>query len=87
MTEREYQRYWRRTRRYGYTPEEAYSIPSQIPRWMHKVEREEGVSFVEFLRREIACRVSYAQIARSIGVHKDTLFHHIRKLKREGMLQ
>lgn len=86
MTETEYQRYWKRANRYGYTPEEAYHIPKRVPRWMFRVEREEGISFASFLRREIKCGASLKTIAISIGVHHETLYHHVRKFRKAGML-
>ena len=86
MTETDYQRYWKRVARYGFTPEEAFACPRRKPLWMFRVEQEEGVAFAEFIRRELRCRVSLRQIALSIGVHKDTLYHHVRKLRRQGVL-
>lgn len=85
MTQKEYSRYTKRLE-YGYTPEQALTIPPGIPRWMAEVEKEEGCNFLSFLRRERTIGQTWAQIARSIEVKKDTLGHWVRKYQRAGLL-
>jgi hypothetical protein len=86
MTEKEYQRYWRRVAYYGFTPEEAFNAPIRVPLWMYRVEQEEGCSFVDFLKREFAMGFSICAVARSIEVHQDTLYHWVRKFRNSGLL-
>jgi len=86
MTEKEYQRYWRRVNRYGFTPEEAYKAPVRVPLWMFRIEIEEGLPFVEFLKREFAFGLSLQSIALSIDVKYHTLYHWVKKFKKSGLL-
>jgi hypothetical protein len=86
MTEKEYQRYWRRVAYYGFTPEEAFSAPIRVPLWIYRVEQEEGCAFVDFLKREFALGYSIADVARSIDVTHARLFNRIRKYRKDGLL-
>ena len=86
MTEAEYQRFNKRINRYGFTHEEAYHCPKNTPLWMYRVEREEGMSFAEIVKLEIARGVSYSQIARSIGQNIATVYHWIRKFRQAGAI-
>jgi len=81
MTTTEYQRYFARVNYYGFTNEEAYYCPKNMPLWMYRLEQEEGVSFVEFVNCGLSKGLRIADIARSIGEHYDTVYHWIRKLK------
>lgn len=85
MTEAEYQRYQKRLA-YGWRAEQALLVPRNIPRWVDDIEKEYQCSFVLFLKRERTLGQSWAQIARSIEVKKDTLGHWVRKYKRQGLL-
>lgn len=80
MTEKEYQRYWRRVKRYGFTEEEAYLCPPNTPLWMYRLEIEESLPFKSIVAREIKCGCSCSDIAASIGIKSATLYHWIRKL-------
>lgn len=71
---------------YGYTPEQALSIPKGMPRWMWQIEQEAGRDIIEVVRFERSLGLSDARIAEGFGVKKDTLGHWIRKWKREGKL-
>lgn len=57
-----------------------------MPLWMFRAEKEEGLKMPEIIKREISCGSSYAQIAASFGVHKDTFGHWVRKWKKAGIL-
>lgn len=86
MTEKEYQRYWRRVAYYGFTPEEAFNAPVRVPLWIYRVEQEEGCAFVDFLQRQFDMGNSIADIARSIDVKHCRLFHWVRKFRNAGTL-
>lgn len=87
MTVTEYQRYSARVRRYGFTPEEAFTIPKNKPLWMARIESDEGLSMVDIVKRERRVGVSDAMIAASYDIHKDTLGHWIRKWQKSGLLE
>jgi transposase-like protein len=48
---------------------------------MARLESETGLPFMEFIKREQGFGVSLAGIARSVDVHKDTLYHWVRKMR------
>ena len=80
MTERDYQRYWKRITHYGFTPEEAFSAPPNKPLWMVRLESEEGRDFKTIVNGWRACGGSLSGLALSIGVSKDAVCYHVRKL-------
>lgn len=71
---------------YGYTPTEALSIPKHMPRWMWQIEQEAGRDILDVIRFERGMGLSYSRIAEGFGVNRHTLFHWVRKWKREGKL-
>ena len=86
MTSTDYQRYFARVNRYGFTPEEAFHCPPNTPLWMYRLEQEEGITFAEFVKRELPRVKSFANLARSIGENKDKVYYWIRKLRKMGEL-
>jgi DNA invertase Pin-like site-specific DNA recombinase len=86
MTQTEYQRYHKRLTCYGYTPEEALYLPVRMPRWMAAIEAEEGMPIIDVIKRELKAGSNYSQIARSFDVHRDTMYHWIRKWNDKGLL-
>jgi len=65
---------------YGFTPEEAFTAPPNKPLWMIRLESEEGCNFAEVVNRWRKCGGTLADLARSVGVHKDTVSYHVRKM-------
>lgn len=86
MTNTEYHRYQKRITRDGYTPEQAFYLPPNIPRWQFIVEQEEGAPVYDVVRREMNRGLSLTHIARSFEVSKDVLCYWVRKWKKQGLL-
>jgi hypothetical protein len=85
MTQTEYNRYQKRLA-YGYTPEQAFSLPKRMPRWMAAIEDEEGMPIIDVIKRELKAGNNYSQIARSFDLPIWRMYHWIRKWAKEGML-
>jgi hypothetical protein len=85
MTLTEYNRYQKRLA-YGYTPEQAFSLPKRMPRWMAAIEEEEGLPIIDVIKRELKAGNNYSQIARSFDLPIWKMYHWIRKWTKEGKL-
>jgi DNA invertase Pin-like site-specific DNA recombinase len=85
MTLTEYNRYQKRLA-YGYTPEQAFSLPKRMPRWMAAIEDEEGLPIVDVINRELKAGMNYSQIARSFDMNIATLYHWIQKWEKQGLI-
>jgi len=83
MDSKHYQRYYQRIKAGKFTEEEAYHCPAHTPLWMYRLEKEEGIPLMEIIAQELARGFCVAEIARSFEVHRDTLDHWIKKLKRQ----
>lgn len=85
MTETEYQRYWKRLQ-YGYSHDQAYSVPKGMPRWMFDIEQQEQRSIIDVVSQAFRAGSTIADIARSFGVSHSRIFHWVRKWRKEGLL-
>ena len=80
------QAYYSRAKRCGWTIQQTRSIPLGYHKWIWEIEQEEGMPITEVIKRERRAGCSYQTIARSFGVHRETLRRHINNWKREGLL-
>ena len=68
---------------YGYSVEEAHTLPKNKPRWMQRIEDEEQMPMRDLLAHAavmaVATGYTCADLAREWGVHKDTLGYWARK--------
>jgi len=87
MTPTHYSRYNKRLTAYGYTHEQAYAVPIRQPLWQWLIEQEEGLPIIEVIQRELDHGISVSEIARGFDVKICTLYHWVRKWKKQGLLQ